>query len=539
MLRVKFIIPIVFLAIISSGCASQSTIQTEINNDVASTQSKIDSHRSEMQKTPASKQGGVVMDSYPWVSTTKVRYREKLPSIFFKPIVLFEPNPTSAQRLLAKVSEMVGIEIVVENDVFESRRHEQVSSGRPASSDSTNQTQNVTKDIGVSSVFRMQDAQDVQISLTYKGDVRGLMDAIANGLRINWRYDSESNRIIFYKFETKTFKIAILPGDTSITGGVASKSGGLEMGSKVAGDLSFWKSIKETIAGTISAQGAFHLSESIGLLTVRDRPDVLARISDYIDRVNENFSRQVTIDVKVFRISLTDEQRRAFNTELMRLGSRFGINFTTVRPDTTVGGWGSFKITIPEDVLYPGLEKWAGTSFFLDFLNSIGKTTVETSSTLHTINNQPVPLRVVRRTKYLEEVSVTASNGGVTQASLKPGEVNAGFSMQILPQVQDNGKDVVMQVSMSLTSLDRIDQFTSNGSTIQLPQTSERDFMQRVWLRSGEALVLVGFENVEGSINNDGLIPNSWIFGRNNASQTKESLLIVLTPSVRAMDSRG
>ena len=536
MLRVKSLVSIVCLAVIGAGCASQNPMQAQVNEDLSRNQSRISSLREGMVQNPVPATGGVVRDTNPWVSTKKILYREKLPTPFSRQVVLFEPNPTSAQRLLAKISDMVGIEIVVENDVFETRKQEQVSAGgRPASSDSASLAQSTIKDVGVSSVFRMQDAQDVQIALTYQGDVRGLMDALANGLRVNWRYDSESNRVILYKFETKTFKIAMLPGQTTVTGGVGSKSGGLELGSKVSGDLSFWKSIQETVAGSISAQGAFHLSEAMGLLTVRDRPDVLARISEFVDRVNENFSRQVTIDVKVFRVSLTDEQRRAFNMELARVGRLYGINFSTVRPDTSVGGWGSFKISVPEGSAW---SKWIGTGLFLDFLNSIGKTTVETSSTLHTINNQPVPLRVVRRTKYLEEVSVT-SNNGVSQASLKPGEVNAGFSMQILPHVQDNGKDVVMQVSMSLTSLDRIDQFTSNGSTIQLPQTSERDFMQRVWLRSGEALVLVGFENAEGAINNDGAIPDSWLLGRNSASKTKESLLIVLTPSVRAMNSRG
>jgi len=537
MLRVKSLISVFCFAIINTGCSSLNPLQAQINGELNRNQSKVDSLRESTTKNQAPEAaGGMVHDNYPWVSTKKILYREKLPALFSRKVVLFEPNPTSAQRLIAKISEMIGVDIVVENDVFESRKQEQVSAGaRPASADSASKEQNVIRDVGVSSVFRMQDAKDVKVSLTYQGDVRGLMDALANGLTVNWRYDSGSGRIILYKFETKTFKIAMLPGQTTVTGSVSSKSGGLELGSKVTGDLSFWKSFKETIAGTISAQGAFHLSESLGLLTVRDRPDVLARISEFVDRVNENFSRQVTIDVKVFRISLTDEQRRAFNVALVRNGIRYGLNFTTATPDTSVGGWGSFKISVPEG---SALSEWVDTGLFLDFLNSIAKTTVETSSTLHTINNQPVPLRVVRRTKYLEEVSVAATNG-VTQASLKPGEVNAGFSMQILPHVQDNGKDVVMQVTMSLTSLDRIDQFSSNGNTIQLPQTSERDFMQRVWLRSGEALVLVGFENNESNINNDGLIPDSWALGRNNASRAKESLLIVLTPSVRSMNSRG
>lgn len=536
------------VALFLSGCASEVKLQRDVDGHASRVAANIEQAR---QRQAEAMKPAPTPAPTAWVSTQKIPYRADLPPKFNERIVFYEPNPTSAQKLLSKLAEVTGLEIVVENDVFEtrSRQQSQQQGVGSATSDSAASRQQVVREVGTSSVFRMSDAADVTASLTFEGTVRGLMDAVASGLRVSWRYEPQAGRVVFYRFETRSYRMAMVPGTAEIGTAVAGKSGGAEAGSKFVGQMSFWKSIEESISSMISAQGAYHISEATGLLTVRDQPNVLLRIDEYVKKINENFSRQVTLDVAVYRVDLSDADRKALNWDLVFKSNRFNINFKTARPDVSVGGWGSFVVSVPEptfddqgNMLTPGsrLTKLLGTNVFLDILSQVGKTSVVTTTSINTINNQPAPLRVGRRVAYLQEVSQSAGSGGVTQVSLKPGEIDAGFSMQILPHVQDNGKDMVMQVMMTLTSIDKIDQFSSGGNTIQLPQISTRDFMQRVWLRSGESLVLVGFENSEAGLDNSGVIdPGVWLLGSNVANKKRESLVIVLTPMVKSMSSRS
>jgi len=314
---------------------------------------------------------------------------------------------------------------------------------------------------------------------------------------------------------------------------LGAESGGAQAASGVSGTVNFWASLREAITATLSAQGAFTLNEATGLLTVRDRPDVLQRIEDYVGRANANFARQVSIEVAVYRVSITDSERKGLNFDLAlrNAAGTLGLQMTSPRGDTT--NMGSMVFNVASG----GTSPWAGTQVFLDMLSRIGQTSVVTSSTLHTINNQPVPLRVVRRINYLREVA-RSGTGDETTATLTPGELEVGFNVQMLPHVQENGKDLVMQIMMTLSSLDRMDTFSSAGNSIQLPQVSSRDFLQRVWLRSGQSLLLVGFEQDEQGINNAGMLgAQTWLGGTNASSRQRDRLVIVLTPVVRNMVS--
>ena len=60
--------------------------------------------------------------------------------------------------------------------------------------------------------------------------------------------------------------------------------------------------------------------------------------------------------------------------------------------------------------------------------------------------------------------------------------------------------------------------------------------MQRVWMQSGETLVLAGFERYDRGVTKDGLIDASfWFFGGQRAARNnRESIVITITPMVSA-----
>ena len=145
-----------------------------------------------------------------------------------------------------------------------------------------------------------------------------------------------------------------------------------------------------------------------------------------------------------------------------------------------------------------------------------------------------MPIQVARQTAYLKssQTSVAANVGSVT--SLTPAVVSSGFTMTLLPSVLDNGT-VLLQFSTDISSLRRINTVTSNGtngSQIQTPEVDTRNFLQRVAMKSGQTLVVSGFEQMEGNAERQGTgSPFNFLFGGGiNARSNKEIIVILVTP---------
>src|SRR5204863_1303713 len=144
--------------------------------------------------------------------------------------------------------------------------------------------------------------------------------------------------------------------------------------------------------------------------------------------------------------------------------------------------------------------KWAGSSMIINALSTQGKVRKETSASVATLNHQPVPVQVARQTAYLKSSQTTISANVGTTTSLSPGVVTSGFTMTVLPNVLDNGT-VMLQFSTDISTLRQITTVSSGGSSsssqIQTPEIDTRNFLQRVAMKSGQTLVVSGFEQME------------------------------------------
>jgi type IVB pilus formation R64 PilN family outer membrane protein len=161
-----------------------------------------------------------------------------------------------------------------------------------------------------------------------------------------------------------------------------------------------------------------------------------------------------------------------------------------------------------------------------------GRVTELTSATVVTLNNQPVPVNVGRRVSYLasSSTSLTANVGSTT--SLTPGTVNTGFSMTLVPHIID-GKELLLQYSVDLSSLLRIKTISSGGNTIEAPDISTSSFLQRVRLASNETLVVAGFDQDNLSAVAEGVgHPENTLMGTRNGNTKRTMLVILIQPTV-------
>jgi type IVB pilus formation R64 PilN family outer membrane protein len=394
---------------------------------------------------------------------------------------------------------------------------------------------------------------NVPQQLVYReGSLKGLLDVGATRFGVSWRY--ANGTIEFFHTDTRTFQISALPGDAALNAGVGdSSASGIDStvqasptgGSTTAGsggtsgsgsqnaqvktELSVFSGLNKTIESMLSTYGSVVSSPATGTVTVSDTPEILTRVEKYIERENKMLSRQVVVNVTVLSVSMSDADNYGVNWNLVYgdLFHKFGIQNMIGTP---TDGSSSFSAAI----LGTSSSKFAGSSLMINALSSQGKVRKETSASVATLNNQPVPVQVARQTAYLKssETTVTANVG--TTTTLTPGVVTSGFTMTILPNVMDNGS-VMLQFSTSISSLRSISTVSSNGtsgSTIQTPEIDTRNFLQRVAMKSGQTLVISGFEQIEGNLNKQGVgTPSNFVLGGGSASSsTREVIVILITP---------
>lgn len=488
-----------------------------------------------------------VHTAVPYVSTAPVPIRRQLPPIFERQITFHEPYPTPIGLVMAKLSHATGLRVVFEYDLVDSRARTGNTGANPGLDSARTEIGVIDLEALAGQALTGQDnlLSNVRMQLSHQGRVRDVFDAAANAMEASWRFDERTGRVVFFRYVTATMRIAMTSGRVSNrvqleTAGDSARAGNVGSNLSFEGSNSVWESLEGALETMISSRGAFSVSDVTGTVTVRDVPDVVSRIREYVDRLNETFSRQVMVDVHVFRVEASESDFRGVNWAALFNRPEFGINITTPASAGSMLGVGSALLSIPERAAGRSTRAFVGSEAFLESLNQVGKASLVTSTTLQTVNNQPAPVRVGQTIAYLQSVSQTDTANVGSSVTLTPGQIDVGFAMQVLPHVQDNGRDILMQIMLTLSRLDDIKEFSSGVNRIQLPEVSSRDFVQRTWLQSGDSLVLAGFESVQADQSRRGIVDaRAWGFGGSRQlGTTKESLVIVITPTVASIRDR-
>lgn len=395
-----------------------------------------------------------------------------------------------------------------------------------------------------------QGAAAGPVRITYtNGNFKGLLDTVVARYGVSWKYEDGAIRI--FHTDARTFQINAIPGDSSFTANVvsgAASTGGTGAGAgsgggqnggtvgvsannsqntTVASRLSIFSSIESTVRTMLSAYGRVAASPATGSITIVDTPEHLDRIGAYIENENKIIGRQVVVNVTVLSVSLEENDEYGINWDLVyrNLRREYGIvNQIAPSPGAT-----SFSVGVV------GNSRFSGTSLIVDALSRQGKVRRQTTASVVTLNNQPVPVQVARQTTYLQssQTSVVAQVGTVT--SLTPGTVTAGFNMSILPHVLSNGT-VMLQFSCDLSTLRQIRPVESNGNKIESPELDTRNFLQRVAMKSNETLIISGFEQTDENLDKRGVgEPRNFLLGGGfRAGSNKDVIVVLITPTTVA-----
>jgi type IVB pilus formation R64 PilN family outer membrane protein len=412
-----------------------------------------------------------------------------------------------------------------------------------------------------------QIADTAPVHIVYSnGTLHGLLDSAAGRFGVSWKY--ADGAIVFFYTDTRVYQVIAIPGDSKLdanvvsgasnTGGTSSGGGGFAGGGFAGGglagggaagssgsgagasptvssenttnidmntELSVYKGLQSAIRAMLSPAGSVVTSPATGSIAVTDTPDVLDRVGEFMEQQNQVLARQVLVNVTVLSVTLSADDSYGINwgAVYQTLGTKFGIMNTF---SSLVTGANQFSAT----VISPS-SRASGTSAMISALSDQGVVRRKTSASVTTLNDQPVPVQVAEQEGYLAQISTLATVNVGSETSLTPGTVTTGFNLTLLPHILDDGT-VMMQFYTNISSLASLSTFTSGGQSIQLPTVDTRNFLQQVAVKSGQTLVISGYEGDNDQDSKQGVgTPTNYAFGGGySATHSREIIVILITP---------
>jgi len=384
--------------------------------------------------------------------------------------------------------------------------------------------------------------------------VPAALDAVASRFNVAWEADAREKAIRFTRTQTRTFQLAALPADITVKNAIdpsgssqtpsaggstqitANPQPGRQQVTTSIDQQKAWSQVDDGIKTILGGQGDVSLSPATGLVVVRASPDRMRQVAAYIRLQNETRLRAVRVRIVVLNVRLNADDEYA-----LRLKPAFaerGLSITSSSPNTVSTTTGIANLTagiISSPPASEAFKRFANSQAIVQALSTLGRVSVRNEITVNTLNDQPTPLLVGSQTSYLASISQSAVSSVGTQTSLVPGIVTSGTTINILPRIRGDGR-LVLNYALSISELKRLNNVSSGGQTIQVPEVDTRALQQSVDLANCDTLLLAGFQQARSTVSREG---TGWpeflgLGGAATGATASDMLAIFVTPEVRS-----
>lgn len=503
-----------------AGC---STTPSNVDSEIDAQARHAEALKTQQAAMNHSKPGTVFNDGF-YIGagkTTQLNARTELPG-WFKEHILLGAQGLYLVQVADQISNKADVPVTLDPLLREEQTATQVQMGNQA------------------------ERSGDQMSISYEGTLEGLLDQVASHYGINWKYDG--TQIVFYKYVTRTYTMATLPGtiqqSTTVTNASnigGNGSGGSSGGSTASSNQTViaaqnsdpWKDFVAEVHNELTKHGLLQANQDAGTITVTDTPEVQAQVEQTVSNYNNQMRRQCAFTVRVISLDMSTVHQGEFSLAAVfnNLKKQYNIAVAGITPPVGTGGDANITATVltPSNAATAlGSAHWTGSTALAQVLDQYGKVSLVTEGTGIAMQGQPLPMQVTQTKGYLASSSTivgTAATAG--SVSLTPGQVTTGFALVLTPRIMPDG-EIIFQYALDLSSLNSIQTISSGGQEIQVPDVSSRRFVQRAEMHSGDLLILSGYEQTD---NNDqkasGLL--SWFHG---TSSDKQMIFITIQANV-------
>jgi len=285
--------------------------------------------------------------------------------------------------------------------------------------------------------------------------------------------------------------------------------------------------VKETQTFTvkippISQDAAFMTNVAAGLAAIIGTTPIVDNSTRTL--IYEATNRTAEYALRYFQRMRTSTALIVFETYIWEVNLDSG-NSTGVRWDT-IESFGKFTadvaftgnvgadFTNPVSIGLPTTGFEEGGAFapndIFDFLSQFGAVKTISQPKITVLSGSEARLRVADTQNFVSQVAQTIDDGQVS-TSVNTSSVDTGFELTIASS-WDNST-VYADVEINLTNVIQIDNFpfssqgtggNATSTTIQLPQTAERELTTQVRIRPGDSLLIAGLVRENDNFSSEG-----------------------------------
>lgn len=401
--------------------------------------------------------------------------------------------------------------------------------------------------------------QDCRMAPAFQGRLTKFLENLGSYCDLTWRY--QNGRLKLSLYESQSYRLYALPSSVTVkssmmsmgltpnssanasTNSVSATGQSLDTKIDLESKMDPWKELKETIA-TLVKPGVVEVSPSQQTLIVVSRHSAHQLVKKFIEDINRRQLRQVDFTIQVLNVTTNEniDLGISLNSLYNQLRGQYQLN--QLGPTAlSMTGAAALGLTVQNNSITGKTNPAATSSAIVSALQTLGHVATRDTLTVSARDGLPAPVTVARQLGYLASASSTtnsvASVGGLQEATL-----TIGLTMSLLPIIMDQGQ-ILLQYSFGLSSLNSLTSITSNGITLQTPDINVRSSMQEAVVTSGDAIVLLGYQQDSLNQQNQGLpgIASDYlgglVSGGHSINNSHSALVIIITPKLRDIKTGG
>lgn len=331
-----------------------------------------------------------------------------------------------------------------------------------------------------------------------------------------------------------------IAGTTGVTGatgptGSATTAGG---DGGLAGSVSVsytsdtgdaWKAVETMATKILEDHGTVAIHHDTGIVFLRGRADVVTLATQELQKIDQELSRQVYLEVSVIDVTLNDRTRHGIDwTKVFALGHGAWGTLTLAQPALGLAG-SAFTATLartprPDAIVVRALEEQ-------------GQARILSQPKLLVANGQTALLKVGEVVPFISSVQQTVSGqSGTVVATPTISHVQSGLTIAISPRIQEHG--VLLHIAPVLNEVTSFKPFSVGDSHFENPVVATKSLTTIARAASGETVVLGGLIDSKNRRSIEGLpllskIPILGVVFRNeDHTLVSRELVIVITPTI-------
>lgn len=301
----------------------------------------------------------------------------------------------------------------------------------------------------------------------------------------------------------------------------------------VAPESEFWVDLRRDLeALRVDDNERLVVNSRLGTVLAAGRPSFVNLVERYVDAAQSRASRQVSLEVRVLEVQLSDEFKTGVDWSL--LPGFFNISNPANHGGTLAGG------AIVGQAAQTGVSTFnfgflnAGQfDIFVDAMEKQGQVRVISKPRVSTLNNVPAIIRVVEQVPVFEREIIDSD--GVSRTQFNVRFEDAGVAVSVTPQI---GEDDLITCVVQPTITEVSGFVATPDNLINEPILNTRTVTTTIGIPDGQPVVIGGLrakttsENLE-SVPILGSIPLlGALFRRTEQVYTETELVLVLYPRI-------